>query len=155
MEAESNLKLVFATGKRGEYLAGVGVILSDREGKRPALKFTAGGPICLVQVDVMAAPAGSPSSVTVPLSATGFGSVTLRSGPAFSRGARFVGSTRKPAEDEATCNPVRKATGRGPAAALPAITIRAVAAVRLVIVSDETVMPSPKLATVLPVMKSV
>jgi hypothetical protein len=49
MEADSNLKLVFAGGKRGEYLAKVDVILSDRDGKRPALKFTANGPICLVQ----------------------------------------------------------------------------------------------------------
>lgn len=53
MEADSNLKLVFAGGKRGEYLAKVDVILSDREGKRSALKFTAKAPICLVQ-----APAG-------------------------------------------------------------------------------------------------
>jgi hypothetical protein len=53
MEAGTSLKLVFAAGKRGEYLAGVDVILSDREGKRPALKFTAEGPICLIQ-----APAG-------------------------------------------------------------------------------------------------
>jgi hypothetical protein len=53
MEAQANLKLVFAAGKRGEYLADVAVVLADREGKRPALKFTAGGPICLVQ-----APAG-------------------------------------------------------------------------------------------------
>ena len=53
MEPGSSLKLVFAAGKRGEYLADVDVILSDREGKRPALKFTAEGPICLIQ-----APAG-------------------------------------------------------------------------------------------------
>lgn len=53
MEANSNLKLVFAAGKEGEYLANVEVVMSDREGKRPALKFTAQAPICLVQ-----APAG-------------------------------------------------------------------------------------------------
>lgn len=53
METGSNLKLVFAGTERGEYLANVDVILSDREGKRPALKFTAKAPICLVQ-----APAG-------------------------------------------------------------------------------------------------
>jgi hypothetical protein len=53
MEPDVNLKLVFAAGKRGEYLADIEVIVSDREGKRPALKFTAQGPICLIQ-----APAG-------------------------------------------------------------------------------------------------
>jgi hypothetical protein len=53
METDSNLKLVFAGAKRGEYLANVDVVLIDREGKRPALKFTAKAPICLVQ-----APAG-------------------------------------------------------------------------------------------------
>lgn len=53
METGSDLKLVFAGTERGAYLADVDVILSDREGKRPALKFTAKAPICLVQ-----APAG-------------------------------------------------------------------------------------------------
>jgi hypothetical protein len=53
METDSSLKLVFAGAKRGEYLANVDVVLGDREGKRPALKFTAQAPICLVQ-----APAG-------------------------------------------------------------------------------------------------
>ena len=53
MEQDANLKLVFAAGKRGAYLAEVGVVVSDREGKRAALQFTATGPICLVQ-----APAG-------------------------------------------------------------------------------------------------
>lgn len=53
MEASANLKLVFAAGKRGAYLADVDVVLSDREGKRAALKFNAEGPICLLQ-----APAG-------------------------------------------------------------------------------------------------
>ena len=53
MEPGTSLKLVFAAGKRGEYLANVDVILSDRDGKRPALKFTAEAPICLIQ-----APAG-------------------------------------------------------------------------------------------------
>jgi hypothetical protein len=53
LEPGSSLKLVFAAGSQGHYLAAVDVILSDREGKRPALKFTAQGPICLVQ-----APAG-------------------------------------------------------------------------------------------------
>ena len=53
METDSSLKLVFAGAKRGEYLANVDVVLSDPEGKRPALKFTAKAPICLVQ-----APAG-------------------------------------------------------------------------------------------------
>ena len=53
METDSNLKLVFAGGKQGEYLANVEVVMSDREGKRPALKFTADAPVCLVQ-----APAG-------------------------------------------------------------------------------------------------
>jgi hypothetical protein len=53
METDSNLKLVFAGGKQGEYLANVEVVMSDPEGKRPALNFTAGAPICLVQ-----APAG-------------------------------------------------------------------------------------------------
>jgi len=53
MEAGSSLKLVFAAGKQGQYVAKVDVVLSDREGKRPALKFTAEGPICLIQ-----APAG-------------------------------------------------------------------------------------------------
>lgn len=53
MERDANLKLVFAAGKRGAYLADVGVVVSDREGKRPALKFKATGPICLLQ-----APAG-------------------------------------------------------------------------------------------------
>jgi hypothetical protein len=53
MESGTNLKLVFAAGKRGAYLADVDVTLTDREGKRPALKFAAEGPICLIQ-----APAG-------------------------------------------------------------------------------------------------
>ena len=53
MEAGTSLKLVFAAGKRGEYLTDVDVVLSDHEGKRPALKFIADGPICLIQ-----APAG-------------------------------------------------------------------------------------------------
>lgn len=53
MEPGTNLKLVFAAGKRGAYLADVSVILTDSEGKRPALKFAAEGPICLIQ-----APAG-------------------------------------------------------------------------------------------------
>jgi hypothetical protein len=53
MEQDANLKLVFASGKRGAYLADVGVLVTDREGKRPALKFKATGPICLLQ-----APAG-------------------------------------------------------------------------------------------------
>jgi hypothetical protein len=53
METDSNLKLVFAAGKQGEYLTNVEVVMGDREGKRPALKFTADAPICLVQ-----APAG-------------------------------------------------------------------------------------------------
>jgi hypothetical protein len=53
IESDANLKLVFAAGKRGAYLAGVDVVLIEREGKHPALKFTARGPICLVQ-----APAG-------------------------------------------------------------------------------------------------
>jgi hypothetical protein len=38
MEAGSSLKLVFAAGKQGQYVAKVDVVLSDREGKRPALK---------------------------------------------------------------------------------------------------------------------
>jgi hypothetical protein len=50
MEPGTSLKLVFAAGKRGAYLADVDVVLSDREGKRPALKFSAEGPICLIQV---------------------------------------------------------------------------------------------------------
>ena len=54
LEAGSTLKLVFASGKRGAYLAHVDVVLSERDGKRPALKFTATAPICLLQ-----APAGS------------------------------------------------------------------------------------------------
>jgi hypothetical protein len=36
METDSNLKLVFAAGKQGEYMANVEVVMSDREGKRPA-----------------------------------------------------------------------------------------------------------------------
>ena len=54
MEAGSNLKLVFAAGARGEYLANVEVALSERQGKVAAVKFIAQGPICLVR-----APAGS------------------------------------------------------------------------------------------------
>jgi len=53
LEQDANLKLVFAAGKRGAYLADVGVVVSDREGKRPALAFKATGPICLLR-----APAG-------------------------------------------------------------------------------------------------
>ena len=51
MEPGSNLKLVFAAGARGEYVANVGVTLT--EGKGAAVKFVAQGPICLIN-----APAG-------------------------------------------------------------------------------------------------
>ena len=54
MEAGSNLKLVFAAGARGEYLANVEVAISERQSKVAAVKFVAEGPICLVK-----APAGS------------------------------------------------------------------------------------------------
>ena len=54
MEAGSNLKLVFAAGARGEYLANVAVALSERQNKVAAVKFIADGPICLVK-----APAGN------------------------------------------------------------------------------------------------
>ncbi|HEY6824019.1 MAG TPA: hypothetical protein VI195_06230 [Steroidobacteraceae bacterium] len=54
MEAGSNLKLVFAAGARGEYLANVQVAISERQSKVAAIKFVAEGPICLVK-----APAGS------------------------------------------------------------------------------------------------
>jgi hypothetical protein len=53
LEPDANLKLVFAAGKQGAYLARVDVVLTDPEGKRAALKFTADAPICLIQ-----APAG-------------------------------------------------------------------------------------------------
>jgi len=53
LERDANLKLVFASGKQGAYLARVDVVVSDAEGKRAALKFTAEAPICLLQ-----APAG-------------------------------------------------------------------------------------------------
>ena len=51
MERGSNLKVVFAAGARGEYVANVGVTLT--EGKGAAVKFVAQGPICLIN-----APAG-------------------------------------------------------------------------------------------------
>lgn len=54
MEPQSNLKLVFATGKRGEYVADIAVSLTDMAGKRMNVQFTADGPVCLIQ-----APAGS------------------------------------------------------------------------------------------------
>jgi hypothetical protein len=54
LEPQSNLKLVFAGGKEGAYLARVGVSLTDAAGKKTKLQFTADGPICLIQ-----APAGS------------------------------------------------------------------------------------------------
>jgi hypothetical protein len=54
MEAGSNLKLVFAAGARGEYLANVEVSLSERQNRVAAVKFIADGPICLVR-----APAGN------------------------------------------------------------------------------------------------
>ena len=54
MEPGSNLKLVFAAGARGEYLANVAVAISERQSKVAAVKFVAEGPICLVK-----APAGS------------------------------------------------------------------------------------------------
>ena len=53
LEPGTSLKLVFAAGKRGEYVAEVDVMLSDPEGKRAPLRFLAEGPICLVK-----APAG-------------------------------------------------------------------------------------------------
>ena len=53
MEAGTQLKLVFAAGKEGAYLANVEVVLTDRTGKQPSVKFMAGAPICLIQ-----APAG-------------------------------------------------------------------------------------------------
>jgi hypothetical protein len=49
LEAGSSLKLVFAAGKQGQYLANVDVILVERDGKRAAVKFTAQAPICLIQ----------------------------------------------------------------------------------------------------------
>jgi hypothetical protein len=49
LEPDASLKLVFAAGKQGAYLARVDVVLTDREGKRAALKFTAEAPICLIQ----------------------------------------------------------------------------------------------------------
>jgi hypothetical protein len=54
LEPQANLKLVFAAGKEGAYLADVGVVVSDPSGKKVPLRFTASGPICLI-----AAPAGS------------------------------------------------------------------------------------------------
>lgn len=54
LEPQSDLKLVFAGGKQGAYLANVAVTLTDADGKRSALQFTANAPICLIQ-----APAGS------------------------------------------------------------------------------------------------
>ena len=53
LESQANLKLVFAAGKEGAYLADVGVVVSDPSGKKVPLRFTASGPICLI-----AAPAG-------------------------------------------------------------------------------------------------
>ena len=54
LESNANLKLVFAAGKEGAYLADVGVVVSDPAGKKVPLRFTASGPICLI-----AAPAGT------------------------------------------------------------------------------------------------
>ena len=54
LESQANLKLVFAAGKEGAYLADVGVVVSDPAGKKVPLRFTASGPICLI-----AAPAGT------------------------------------------------------------------------------------------------
>jgi hypothetical protein len=54
LEGQSDLKLVFASGKRGEYVSDVAVSLTDATGKRMNLQFTADGPICLLQ-----APAGN------------------------------------------------------------------------------------------------
>jgi hypothetical protein len=54
LEAGANLKLIFAAGPRGEYLANVEVALSDRQSKVAAVRFIAEGPICLIK-----APAGS------------------------------------------------------------------------------------------------
>jgi hypothetical protein len=53
LEPGTSLKLVFAAGTEGAYLADVHVVLSDRDGKRAPLQFTAAAPICLIQ-----APAG-------------------------------------------------------------------------------------------------
>jgi hypothetical protein len=53
LESQANLKLVFAAGKEGAYLANVDVAVSDPAGKKVPLRFTASGPICLI-----AAPAG-------------------------------------------------------------------------------------------------
>jgi hypothetical protein len=54
LESQSDLKLVFATGKRGAYVTDVAVSLTDTAGKRMNVQFTADGPVCLIQ-----APAGS------------------------------------------------------------------------------------------------
>lgn len=54
LEPQSDLKLVFAGGKQGAYLAQVAVTLTDAAGKKTAVEFTASAPICLIQ-----APAGS------------------------------------------------------------------------------------------------
>jgi hypothetical protein len=53
LEPQANLKLVFAAGKEGAYLANVDVVVSDPAGKKVPLRFTASGPICLID-----APAG-------------------------------------------------------------------------------------------------
>lgn len=52
-EPGTNLKLVFAAGKLGEYLASVDVVLVNQAGKRTPIHFTADAPICLIS-----APAG-------------------------------------------------------------------------------------------------
>lgn len=54
LEGQSNLKLVFAAGKRGAYVTDVAVLFTDDTGKRANVQFTADGPLCLIQ-----APAGS------------------------------------------------------------------------------------------------
>jgi hypothetical protein len=56
-------------------------------------KVTVPGPLTLLHADCTTAPAGLPSSVTVPLRSAASGSVAVKSEPAFTFGAVLAGST--------------------------------------------------------------
>lgn len=50
IENQANLKLLFVTQKRGGYLADVRLAVFDAQGKRPRLRVSADGPVCLLRL---------------------------------------------------------------------------------------------------------
>src|SRR5215216_1310002 len=97
------MRCVSLADKRSTYVPGVEKIALVT-GLLISLKVTKPGPLNWLQNVLTMAPAGKPSSLTVPFRLAVLGRVIVRLGPAFTIGAAFAGSTVMVTSSLAECS---------------------------------------------------